>query len=266
MNRTDLNLSRQNNNLTNVLATNSLNDFYRFDKDKDGNTKLHIAARTGNVSDMQLILSNRLIDLNVKNNNDKTPLHLASRNGNTECVKLLLTHQDINVNAQDKWGNTSLLYACGYGYTDCVKTLLLHTDINITIYNNDGVTAFDRALMYNHLDCFKELVNHCYSKDNKDSYPLHRAIIEGNIHKITTELTKPDALNQRDMNGWTPLYLAVSLGNIELTLLLLSQQGINVNEPNSDNRTPLHVAAMLKDDALLQLLLTKNDIDIKPKR
>ena len=48
------------------------------------------------------VLSDPVIDLNIKDKNGMTPLHYACKGGFTECVRLLLSHPKIDPNIQDK--------------------------------------------------------------------------------------------------------------------------------------------------------------------
>ncbi|KAF0723760.1 hypothetical protein Ae201684_017432 [Aphanomyces euteiches] len=58
-------------------------------KDNEGNTPLHIAAKSGYVNTTMELLG-RNADVEEPNNNGWRPLHFASKNGNQEVVKLLM--------------------------------------------------------------------------------------------------------------------------------------------------------------------------------
>jgi ankyrin repeat protein len=54
-------------------------------RDEDGNTKLHLAARAGDVRAAAALLADGA-DVNVRNNRQQTPLHLAAEAGRIETV------------------------------------------------------------------------------------------------------------------------------------------------------------------------------------
>lgn len=77
---------------------------------KVGQTPLHYAARLGNESICQLLLSAPGVDPNLRNAIFKqTPLHIAVSEGHEPIVKLLLNHQNppVNLNATDWRGYTA---------------------------------------------------------------------------------------------------------------------------------------------------------------
>ena len=60
------------------------------------NNALHIAAKAGNLAELQAQVNN--FDINAKGEWDKTALLLAASEGKTEAVKLLLTYNpDVNI-------------------------------------------------------------------------------------------------------------------------------------------------------------------------
>ena len=60
------------------------------------NNALHIAAKAGNVADVESQVNN--FDINAKGEYEDTALYWASREGKTEVVKLLLTlNADVNI-------------------------------------------------------------------------------------------------------------------------------------------------------------------------
>ncbi|XP_022101622.1 receptor-interacting serine/threonine-protein kinase 4-like [Acanthaster planci] len=69
--------------------------FHLRKKDRDGNTALHLAARTGNPDTVSLLLqtytdNNLLAEVSERNARGETPLHLAAKQGNSAAVLALL--------------------------------------------------------------------------------------------------------------------------------------------------------------------------------
>lgn len=75
---------------TKLILENTMYSFY--DVDTNGNTLLHICARSSNVAVMELVLDKMLgylMNINVCNNSDHTALDLAILNKNIECADKL---------------------------------------------------------------------------------------------------------------------------------------------------------------------------------
>ena len=88
---------------------------------------------------VQLLLnhSERIIELNPKDDLGVTAFMLACENGHKDVVQLLLDRSDRNIelNTRDRFGSTAFMRACKKGNTDVVKLLLEYSeviDINIT--------------------------------------------------------------------------------------------------------------------------------------
>ncbi|HIP53498.1 MAG TPA: ankyrin repeat domain-containing protein [Chromatiales bacterium] len=73
---------------------------------------------------------------------------------------------------------------------------------------------------------------------------LHDALISGKHGKAMALIkkSKPKSLNRPNVNGFTPLQLAVMYGR-EKEAALLIKRGVKVNKRDSEGMTALHVAA-----------------------
>merc|ERR1711963_1192748 len=87
------------------------------DRDSDGLTALHRAARDGDLEAAENLIIQRHADVNAKTNNffEMTPLHLAARYGHKDVVQLLLSHS-AEVDAKDDDGKTALQIAEQRGF------------------------------------------------------------------------------------------------------------------------------------------------------
>jgi len=65
-----------------------------------------------------------------------------------------------------------------------------------------------------------------------------------------------------DGYGYTPLYAAVKIGDVDVVKLLLAKSGIDVNQPTRDGTTPLSFATMSENIEVVESLLTHPDIDV----
>ncbi len=84
----------------------------------------------------------------------------------------------------------------------------------------------------------------CWSAHPHSGYrAIHQFAINGDAAGITAELAKfPDELNLPEDNGLTPLHLAALNCHTNVVLLLLDQ-GADINVTAQDLATPLHLAA-----------------------
>lgn len=123
-------------------------------RNKYGETPLHVACRSGNLSRVSDILASPNASINARDNNGWTALHEACSHGRTDCVKLLLAHRPrtidnyftpsskhkSNNNEVDIWAQggeellTPLHDAIRFGYLDIVSLLLDHLESTSVIH------------------------------------------------------------------------------------------------------------------------------------
>merc|ERR1712137_275932 len=87
----------------------------------DGNTALHLAAQTGDVDLVNMLLDNDA-DVNIQNDKGATPLHLAIINNFPAVVRLLLPHRPSMSLAAEGYG-TPLMTAAVMERMDLLKLL-----------------------------------------------------------------------------------------------------------------------------------------------
>ena len=91
------------------------------DRDKYGNTALHLASYWGRIDIVRLLLTEGA-DITIAANDGMTALHLASRNGHLDIVRLLLT-EGADITIADSDGMTALHRASMYGNIDVANCL-----------------------------------------------------------------------------------------------------------------------------------------------
>jgi hypothetical protein len=166
--------------------------------------------------------------LNTPNNQGNTPLHRAVEAGDIESVKVLLLQSGIDPNIQNKHGQTPLHMAVELGFVDLVRALLLCPLVNENIP-------------------FQEMKN----------TPLHFVLEKNRDLKMLRVLLLPSSVNvnAQNINGDTPLHIAVRKGNFDGVKFLLLR-GANLHAANEVAKYPLDLAEEFPEiHALLESFL-----------
>ncbi|CAG7816023.1 unnamed protein product [Allacma fusca] len=207
-----------------------------------GRTPLHLAAASGHVEAVELLLK-KGADVEVCDFQQKaTPLMCAAGCGSLPVVEMLLTH-GANVNAGFESGKTALHWAVQAESVGCVKKLLESGALQNppAAYSE---TALHVAASIGHLECLQLLIEHggdvTLIKGNSRSTALHLAAWEGNIDCMRYLLRYGASHASQDARGQTPLHISAA-SDTDATALLLSV-GADPHLRDSNGRTPLHCA------------------------
>ncbi|NGX52452.1 MAG: Photosystem I assembly protein Ycf3 [Candidatus Anoxychlamydiales bacterium] len=185
-------------------------------KDLQGNTALHIAAKTGSSHLIEELL--KCLDLEARNNKGEAPIHTAILSGQ-ETVLAMFIKKGANRNLLFKWNNLEvkpLLLAVIRGEVGCINLLLNEKNFRQNISNIGNI--------------------------------LHLAIYFNQPHVLEYLFTDKKTLilpllEDQDNKGLTPFALAASLGDIQ-SLWILKEQDANLNTRDEEGKTPLHHAAL----------------------
>lgn len=194
-----------------------------------GNTKLHIATRSGDLASTKKLLEAGA-DVNLTNNNGATPLHLASCK-NVECVALLI-QAGADVKKIDLlWGWTPLHWAVCFGKPDCLKLLIAAgSNINKRAKKCNGYTPL----------CLASSVSNWRRIENK--------------HSVEILIAAGARVTKTDFNGNTPLHGAITNNHNEIAKTLI--------EHCLENNLDISLNNYLLHD-LNELLSIANKIKIK---
>ena len=130
--------------------------------DSDGITPLIYAVENNYVEIVNLILSNKNIDINKSDVNDiKFPLLAASKNNSVDSLNILLKKSNIiDINKTNKFGFSALMAAIIHGNLNIVQILCDQPNIFFkTDFNLSTNHLIDLAILYGHLKIIEFLLS-----------------------------------------------------------------------------------------------------------
>ncbi|KAF3447880.1 hypothetical protein FNV43_RR08586 [Rhamnella rubrinervis] len=126
---------------------------------------LHGAARSGDLSVVESILSSDPLAVNARDKHSRTPLHLAAWSGQAEVVSYLCKHKaDVGAAAMDDMG--AIHFAAQKGHLEVVRILLL-SGASIKASTRKGLTPLHYAVQGSHQELIKYLVRKGASLSSK---------------------------------------------------------------------------------------------------
>ena len=208
-------------------------------RDIPGMTPLHLAAKYGDL-DVLKILIDQKADVNTRTWNARTaPLHLAAPCGNPEVLKMLIS-QKADVSQQDGVDKIPLHYAAEYGNNEAVQILIKRKSyVNAT--DKDGKTPLHYAAQKGNIEVVQALIDKGIKCDLTHE-GADRFCIDLLVMSVMNNF-KLD-INQKDLEGMTPLHLAAASVNIEVVQLLI-KAGADLNAIDNANQTP-HAGVLLQ--------------------
>ncbi|CAH1132015.1 unnamed protein product [Ceutorhynchus assimilis] len=253
-------------------------------QNKLGYTALHIAVQADNAAIFDMLIKHDQINPNIKTNDEHPALYYAynkyemdvshyaeallSIGAQTDplysshaCADLLqtlvlnavrrgaahLAAHVRNLNHVNVEGETALHLACERAFEDLVETLVsLGANPNM-LTNELRQSPLHYAVKNNAAVCIEALIDHNKALEEKDNS-------NGDEKRLAVNF------NQRDINGDTPISLALNLRFKDLVPLLIKGKA-DINVRNGKDFTLLH-QAILKEDASTAVYLLQQGVDI----
>jgi ankyrin repeat protein len=238
-------------------------------RDVFSRTPFHFAAITGNIEVAKVLLANKA-DVNATDKYSRTALHSAAFNGRTAFAKLLIQN-GAKVNARDKYGTP--LTAAVEKHRDMVE-LLLNNKADVQMKNGEGFAPI-------HLAGDKEIAQLLLAHGAKletighrGRTPLHQAAARNRNDIVEWLCSKSVKINAVDLDGQTPLLIAISqTGGTEYynrnsleTIRILLRYGAEVNYRDKEKQTLLIIAVRTRREDLVNVFLEHGaDINAKDK-
>ena len=182
----------------------------------NGDTLLHIAVSTSMNDVVQYFVEEKILDLNIQNKKGESPLHVASRMS-PEMTVLLQSYCDVN--CQDLDGNTPLHVACSLNrdnkqWYQTSIFLLTNLSVRADIPNKHGDLALHKMVEPVDQPKRSKLITSVASK-NGDIIVLALVMV---MRRYL------EGVNFVNLDGFTPVHLAINSGQIDFFNALLNIQ------------------------------------------
>ncbi len=227
-----------------------------------GQTAFMLAARSGHLGIVEILLEHSDIDVNQQDANGSTALSLAAAKPLGFIVKQLLLKKRgiIDVNLVDHTGGRSaLIRAAGVNEHETVR-LLLESGANPHLKDfQDGGTAIMHAIDYGHTSVIETMLQYGVNDQGKDDNGrglVHSASVSGLPDMIKLFVEKGLDQNLQDKNGFTPLHDASRNSKPEVIETLLDLSA-DPTIKDSFGRTPLVVAWQYGETEIMNVLQRK---------
>lgn len=198
-------------------------------------------------------------------------LHIAARSGNVDIVRLLLERAHADPNATDKKGCTPLLAVCDSSnvkYVAEIVQLLLGAGGDPALAEENGIVPLHVVSYRGYLDLVDDMhsrspstLNRCASKGQT---PLFLACVGGH-ETVVSRLLSLGAVQPMpaEDDSMLPLSVAVSNGFLGVVRVLLSEKGITAIGGRAVLPNALFTVVKAHDARILRLLLA---VDGQEKR
>jgi len=235
-------------------------------KDSNGQTHLHHAARSGYTEVAQALIDRGAI-VNSKDNEGRTPLHVAAESGHAPMIDLLVS-KGARVHSQDKNGRVALHHTI-LGSTNDIflgskseATLMLISKGSVVdARDKKGWTPLYLACVNDLPRMVELLVNKGANVNPKiGPSPLVGAVTDGHTHVVRVLLEKKVLVHGPPGAATTPLHLAAERGYPDIVRLLLEKKA-TPNRKDSKGKTPLYYAIYNDHFHVIQEL-TDNGVNV----
>lgn len=237
---------------------------HKFDKSVLSNT-LFYASQNGHFKTARELLKEEdNIDVNIKIDGI-TPLFASIIGNYDKITKLLLKNKNININQKDNSGLYPLTKAIIWGDINAVLNILKNTDSYIEIEDeiNNPILC---AITNNQFDILNLILDDNKISKNNVSLALCAAISKNN-KKIFKNIwdNKKLNINWQDKYGNTPLIRAINIQDINIIKELLSHHKIDINIKNYNDDSALIIVIKNYNIEIINLLLTQKNLKFDEK-
>ncbi|OQX30063.1 MAG: hypothetical protein B0D92_00430 [Spirochaeta sp. LUC14_002_19_P3] len=196
----------------------------------------------------------RTDDYEIRFETGVSALHKAAEKNQEGMLSLFLS-KGAKADIRDQPGNTPLLTAARKGYKT-IATLLIENGADVNARDYSGRTPLHEAVYVpNRMELMELLISNganVNAKDNLGYSPLHHAVLvmdESAVSAVQYLLDNKVEIDARNMEGNTPLMLAVKNDKKDLALMFLAR-GAGIFQKNNQDITPAVAALRNENNAV----------------
>mmetsp|Transcript_28664 Transcript_28664/g.37567 ORF Transcript_28664/g.37567 Transcript_28664/m.37567 type:complete len:439 (+) Transcript_28664:191-1507(+) len=226
-----------------------------------GLTALHLASAANHLKVVELLVEKNA-DVNAIGATGWTPIHFAAYEGHLQVLQFLQHFGgQLDISIEDS--SQALHLACLGSHNPMIQYLLEQQEVDVNIAGSSGMYPLHLTAVMGNLEGTKMLVEQggceITKKCERLITPLHYACGNGLV-EISEFLVKakPDSINLQggfdELEGITPLHLAVIGGHVKVCLMLL-KEGANIQIKNKQGINALEMAAQGGHTTIVTLLL-----------
>jgi len=228
-----------------------------------GGTPLHAAIAGGHWLVAALLLDTDPTLIEVKDRLGLSPLNLAALRGQTAIVGALL-ERGACVGSGDRENSQPLHNAAARGHLDTAD-FLVKKGADVTFTDDNGTTPLHFAASSGNLDLVTLLVDHGADVNVQNRTqrmaPIHWAAPRESLPIVEYLLDKGASIDVQDLEGQTPLFMAVQNWKTPMVRLLI-ERGADIDLANSRGETPL-LAALHGNVQIAELLIDEGaDVNV----
>ena len=223
------------------------------EKKKEWN-QLHTAAREGDISKMESLLSDGIC-IDSQESTHKTPLMIAAFNGKLRAVRYLIEN-GADMSIVDNSGWNSLHFASQGVDPDMIDLIASHV-ADIDSLASEAFTPLMVASDNGRLQAVKYLLKSGADlslKDGNGWKPVHHAARGGNPAVIELFLCEVEEIDLRANRGETPLMIAGYYGNLQAVKYFL-EKGADPSLKDKKGWNSLHHASRGVNPDVIELFL-----------
>ncbi|XP_008245687.1 PREDICTED: protein ACCELERATED CELL DEATH 6-like [Prunus mume] len=245
-----------------------------FEKNFEGDTALHIAAKTGDLDTANTLLREApgaenadevFMLLTSINDEQNTPLHEALIHGHQSVAKCLIEAYPAFSFYVNKEAKSPLYLAAEEGFDEIVKLINKKAVEKKPEVRVNGKSPLHAAILGRRNNEILKIVssmeeNFMSSKDEMGRTPLHSAASIGYVEGVRFLLGRRISdSHQMDHGGNFPIHSASSNGHVKIVKDLLRHCLDSKELKNSNGENILHVAARCGKDNLVKYFLKKGE-------
>lgn len=224
-----------------IQTVSKIKDIDKTAKDNDGNTALHIACDFDSRSIFDVVLTELdSVPLHDKNKHGNTALHVCAASGFSDGASIFLD-MGAKIDEKNNYGATPLMLAVSSrSYT--VTRILLEKGADVSVKYKNGGDSLAHFAVQKGKDTeplLRILGKHGVSMqecDDDGNTPLHNAVQENNMDAIRILVDDMGVdLTLRNKAGKTPLHIAVDLESEHILSYFKEVLEDRMNNPNFES-------------------------------